>query len=347
MEPQLLDSKDSRGNLAHVGHSGCRGDVVVRLLATHLGEPGSIPGGVAPGFSHVRIVRDDSAGQHVSSGIFCSLPPLYSGAAAYSPRFIPVGSQDLDVKSKPNSFTHSLAERFKNAVIQARATLTFDSYYQALQLGVDVPRRHANTCAVRRAVYGMHILMPKYGTSWIARILEFGSEEEVYLHGQPIRRTWPRSWQIKAHGQGKKRSHPLLQRRLNMATQDGRTHSGPNNTIPRPASFATGRKTKRNKSAFSLVASRSLERSGGKGAIWNYYGVMKDVHRDMIYWGIFAGRKLKSCSPYLASAIREIEKNRILFSNLVTFPIMEKLLSKLPYKDCKIRESFLETAIMA
>ncbi|KAJ8878373.1 hypothetical protein PR048_018950 [Dryococelus australis] len=32
-------------------------------------EPGSIPGGVAPGFSHVRIVPEDAAGRRVSSGI--------------------------------------------------------------------------------------------------------------------------------------------------------------------------------------------------------------------------------------------------------------------------------------
>ncbi|KAJ8866368.1 hypothetical protein PR048_032211 [Dryococelus australis] len=39
-----------------------RGGVVVRLLASYLGEPGSIPDGVVPGFSHVGIVADDAAG---------------------------------------------------------------------------------------------------------------------------------------------------------------------------------------------------------------------------------------------------------------------------------------------
>ncbi|KAJ8881180.1 hypothetical protein PR048_017653 [Dryococelus australis] len=47
-----------------------RGGVVVRLLASHRGEPGLIPGGVAPGFSHVGIVSDDAAGRRVFSGIF-------------------------------------------------------------------------------------------------------------------------------------------------------------------------------------------------------------------------------------------------------------------------------------
>ncbi|KAJ8872424.1 hypothetical protein PR048_026028 [Dryococelus australis] len=42
-----------------------RGVVVVRLLATHQGEPGSIPGRVAPGFLHVP---DDAAGRRIFSG---------------------------------------------------------------------------------------------------------------------------------------------------------------------------------------------------------------------------------------------------------------------------------------
>ncbi|KAJ8885973.1 hypothetical protein PR048_012179 [Dryococelus australis] len=37
-----------------------------RLLASHLGEPGSIPGGVAPGISHVGIVPDDGVGHALS-----------------------------------------------------------------------------------------------------------------------------------------------------------------------------------------------------------------------------------------------------------------------------------------
>ncbi|KAJ8896843.1 hypothetical protein PR048_002189 [Dryococelus australis] len=39
-----------------------RGGVVVRLLASHLGEPGSILGGATPGPSHAGIVPDDAAG---------------------------------------------------------------------------------------------------------------------------------------------------------------------------------------------------------------------------------------------------------------------------------------------
>ncbi|KAJ8895229.1 hypothetical protein PR048_000554 [Dryococelus australis] len=57
-------------------------------------------GGVAPGFSHVRIVPDDAVGQRVSSGISHFPPPFYSGAAPCSPRFIRFGSQDLDRRGR-------------------------------------------------------------------------------------------------------------------------------------------------------------------------------------------------------------------------------------------------------
>ncbi|KAJ8874451.1 hypothetical protein PR048_025300 [Dryococelus australis] len=52
-----------------------RGGVVVRLLASHLCEPGSILGRVPPGFSHVGIVPDDAAGRWVFSGISRFLRP--------------------------------------------------------------------------------------------------------------------------------------------------------------------------------------------------------------------------------------------------------------------------------
>ncbi|KAJ8873486.1 hypothetical protein PR048_024304 [Dryococelus australis] len=42
---------------------------VIRLLASHVGEPDSIPGRVAPGFSRVEIVADDDTGLRVFSGI--------------------------------------------------------------------------------------------------------------------------------------------------------------------------------------------------------------------------------------------------------------------------------------
>ncbi|KAJ8880314.1 hypothetical protein PR048_016780 [Dryococelus australis] len=42
-------------------------------------------------------------------------PPFHSGAAPYSPRFTIICSQDLDVKSRPNLFTHSLQHATLNS----------------------------------------------------------------------------------------------------------------------------------------------------------------------------------------------------------------------------------------
>ncbi|KAJ8867006.1 hypothetical protein PR048_032868 [Dryococelus australis] len=62
--------------------------------ASRQGEPVSVPGGVAPGFSH------DAAGRRVFLGDLPFLPPLHSGAAPYSPRFTLIDSQDLDIKHR-------------------------------------------------------------------------------------------------------------------------------------------------------------------------------------------------------------------------------------------------------
>ncbi|KAJ8880209.1 hypothetical protein PR048_016675 [Dryococelus australis] len=78
-----------------------RGYVVVRLLAFHPGEPGSIPGGVALGFSYVGIVQDDTAGRRVFSGISrfprpCILMLLHTHLAVhYTPRQLPQHWQAL------------------------------------------------------------------------------------------------------------------------------------------------------------------------------------------------------------------------------------------------------------
>ncbi|KAJ8873660.1 hypothetical protein PR048_024489 [Dryococelus australis] len=42
---------------------------MVKLLASHQGEPVSIPCGVTPGYSHVGIIPDDAVGRRVFSGI--------------------------------------------------------------------------------------------------------------------------------------------------------------------------------------------------------------------------------------------------------------------------------------
>ncbi|KAJ8866051.1 hypothetical protein PR048_033575 [Dryococelus australis] len=88
-----------------------RGRVVVRQLASDLSETGLIPGGLAPGYSHVEIVPDDATGRRVFSGISRFPPPLYSGAAQYSLLFTLIGSKVI-VKSRPNHYTHSLTLQF-------------------------------------------------------------------------------------------------------------------------------------------------------------------------------------------------------------------------------------------
>ncbi|KAJ8876208.1 hypothetical protein PR048_024118 [Dryococelus australis] len=65
---------------SHVQKSG-----MARLLASHQGELGSIPGEVAPGFSRVEFVPDDAAGRRVFSG----------SSRPYSPPFTLIGSQDF------------------------------------------------------------------------------------------------------------------------------------------------------------------------------------------------------------------------------------------------------------
>ncbi|KAJ8883810.1 hypothetical protein PR048_015665 [Dryococelus australis] len=92
--------------------SSCRdsGTLVVRILAFNLGKPGSIPNEVAPGFSQGVIVLDDVAGWRFFQG--SPFPPSFHyGTAPYSPRSYHVGSQDLNVKSLLNLFTHSLASQ--------------------------------------------------------------------------------------------------------------------------------------------------------------------------------------------------------------------------------------------
>ncbi|KAJ8898392.1 hypothetical protein PR048_003752 [Dryococelus australis] len=95
---------DPAGSLGRrVAHPRVCGGVVVRLLASHQGEPGSIPDGIASRLRHVGMPLL-GAFSRGSPGP----PPLHPGAAPYSPRFTLIGSQDLDVKSRPNIFTRSL-----------------------------------------------------------------------------------------------------------------------------------------------------------------------------------------------------------------------------------------------
>ncbi|KAJ8879645.1 hypothetical protein PR048_020253 [Dryococelus australis] len=55
-------------NISYFLGSRGPGGVMVRLLASHLGELDLIPGRVAPGFSHWGIVQDDATGPRFSQG---------------------------------------------------------------------------------------------------------------------------------------------------------------------------------------------------------------------------------------------------------------------------------------
>ncbi|KAJ8869935.1 hypothetical protein PR048_028946 [Dryococelus australis] len=108
-----------------------RGGVVVRLLASHLAEPGLVPSGVAFGFSHGGIVPDDASVRRVFSGISLFLTPLHSGAAPYSPRITLIDSQDLDVTCQaaahPIAYlsSYAIANQTKDPVLESRATCQF------------------------------------------------------------------------------------------------------------------------------------------------------------------------------------------------------------------------------
>ncbi|KAJ8869019.1 hypothetical protein PR048_030565 [Dryococelus australis] len=73
-----------------------RGGVVVRKLAPTKANRVRFAAGSPPGFSHVGVLPDDSAGRRVFSGI-SHLPCCY--IAPHSPHFPLAGSQDLDVNS--------------------------------------------------------------------------------------------------------------------------------------------------------------------------------------------------------------------------------------------------------
>ncbi|KAJ8888255.1 hypothetical protein PR048_007742 [Dryococelus australis] len=78
-----------------------RGGDVVRLLASHLGEPGSIPGMVAPGFSHVGTVPNMPLVGGFPGGSPVS-PALSFRRCSILTSVTLVDSQDFAVKGRPN-----------------------------------------------------------------------------------------------------------------------------------------------------------------------------------------------------------------------------------------------------
>ncbi|KAJ8888956.1 hypothetical protein PR048_008450 [Dryococelus australis] len=76
------------------------------LLASHQGDPGSIPGRLTPDFRMWESCRRTPLVGGFFSGISRFPPPFHSNAAPYSPCFTLICSQDLAVKSRPNDFAH-------------------------------------------------------------------------------------------------------------------------------------------------------------------------------------------------------------------------------------------------
>ncbi|KAJ8876793.1 hypothetical protein PR048_021240 [Dryococelus australis] len=87
-----------------------RGGVVVKLLAYYLPETGSIPGGVAPRFSHVGIVPVDATGWQVFSGISSFPRPFIPAQLNYSSHLTLIGSQEPRSSMRPKylHLLHSL-----------------------------------------------------------------------------------------------------------------------------------------------------------------------------------------------------------------------------------------------
>ncbi|KAJ8866045.1 hypothetical protein PR048_033569 [Dryococelus australis] len=86
-----------------------RGGTVVRLLASHLGEPGWIPGGVVPAFSRVGIMSDNAAGGRIFPGVSrfpgSYIPALLHSRLASSPSAL---KTSILKAAQISSLTHSV-----------------------------------------------------------------------------------------------------------------------------------------------------------------------------------------------------------------------------------------------
>ncbi|KAJ8871251.1 hypothetical protein PR048_027557 [Dryococelus australis] len=81
---------------------GPKGGWAVRLLTSRRGEPGSVPGRVAPGVSQAGTVTDDTAGWRVFSGSSRFPPLAFRCCSILTAHFTLTRSQELVVKSHLN-----------------------------------------------------------------------------------------------------------------------------------------------------------------------------------------------------------------------------------------------------
>ncbi|KAJ8867463.1 hypothetical protein PR048_031265 [Dryococelus australis] len=143
---------------------GGHGGVAVSLLASHKGEPGSIPG-----FSHVGIVPDDATGGAGFLGVLPFSPrPVIPGVTPYSPRFALISFRYRDVKNCANS-VHGYFALFSSLALgvllpgcySASCKLSFKavhgkvSTFSSPALGVLLPGCYSASCKLSfKAVHG-------------------------------------------------------------------------------------------------------------------------------------------------------------------------------------------------
>ncbi|KAJ8881199.1 hypothetical protein PR048_017672 [Dryococelus australis] len=112
-----------------------------RLVVSHRGMPSSFTGGVAPRFSHVRITPDDDPDRRVFSGISRYSAFAFRHCSILTSLHV-IGSQDLDVKRRPNSLCHSR----RRAVVPSFLTSVWVE-----QTGRGCRGQHTSPCASRRS----------------------------------------------------------------------------------------------------------------------------------------------------------------------------------------------------
>ncbi|KAJ8866452.1 hypothetical protein PR048_032295 [Dryococelus australis] len=156
--------------------AGDRGGVVVRLLASHEGEPGSISGGVTPRFSQVGIVPDDDADQRVLSG-FSRLPRHHISSLLHSHLTSPssalkisllraaqISSLNFHRSRSPSSTllgaSQILQHSFWSTEISQQSLWAHSSFVLALPMPVVAHRRHRITRQSQSSTNSQELTFP-------------------------------------------------------------------------------------------------------------------------------------------------------------------------------------------
>ncbi|KAJ8895332.1 hypothetical protein PR048_000658 [Dryococelus australis] len=184
-----------------------RDGVVVRLPASHQGEPGSIPGGVAPGFSHVEILLDGVAGRRVFSGI--SRPSRPCTPAQLQTRLTPPprSAAETTLLSTAQSSRHSITHHSLIRLLSARQDLISGRIYflppvnfksESGKAGITITRQSGKTAPTRTNIFHQSIRSKVTPTNAAPtkppRLLVFGENfdrvpiAKLILHGRANKR---------------------------------------------------------------------------------------------------------------------------------------------------------------